>query len=216
MDEIILTDSPPAPASQESGLTQHETGKDPGEVQEIAPSAPSLQLQCTHQDCSEIFSLKSDLLHHYLSQHPASPWTAEVVEILSEDKSDPADQMNLQSDTTTVRRPLENSLASDHSSPHHNPEVETHSGPEHSQHRQERERIQRLASQLQGGQPCIHGCGEKYSDRSSLHRHSRTCSKRPASAFPCSEKGCQKTFYYSGALENHAKKHRANIRNIEN
>ena len=226
----ILTDSPPSQASQ---VSQEVTVTDADEVQETP--APSLQLPCPYLGCSQNFSLKTELLQHYLSLHRGSPWTLEVLEILSDEKYDPADTASLPSGTSRVRRcqicpaSLEESLYSDHCSLHQDPreltqcphclrfflsqsEVESHQCPQY----QERERIQRLASHVQGGLPCNHGCGEKFSDKGSLHSHAKTCSRRPANSFLCSVKGCRRKFYYTEDFEKHVKKHGENIRNIEN
>merc|ERR1712183_886233 len=123
-DDIILPDSQPNQASQVSE-------KDQDEVQEIVPAAPaapaapalSLQLHCPYLGCSQNFSLKSELLQHFLSQHPPSPWTEELLVIL-----DPPVEKSLQSDTSTVLRRCKicpamvgESQYSDHVSLHQNP-----------------------------------------------------------------------------------------------
>ena len=127
---------------------------------------------------------------------------------------------------------LEDSLYSEHCSLHQQPgelaqcshcllflsqsEVEAHANPGQCQHYQERERLQSLASHLQGEVACSHlrsGCQEKLPGKLALHSHAKICSSRPPRTFQCSVRGCQKRYYYNEDFEKHVKKHNLEVKN---
>ena len=225
---------------QEHRKVQDETQEPERDQNEALATVtpPSPLLHCSYLGCCQHFSQNSELLQHYLSQHPASPWTVAVLKVLK--KSVPGDEA---SQEAVVRMRceicgasfLEEVLYYEHCSLHQDPgersqcshcllflskaEVEAHSRPGQCPHYQEKERIQSLASQLQGGLACTNlraGCREKLPDKISLHSHAKTCSRRPSRSFQCSVRGCYRKFYYGEDLEKHIKKHAENIRNIEN
>merc|ERR1711874_355469 len=123
-------------------------------------------LHCPYLGCQQHLSVKTELLQHYLTEHPASTWRVQLLEILSDEKFD-ATETSLAGDSKMMKcvscqATLEESQYSQHCSLHSEPgemaqcrhcllfmtqsEVDSHSSPGHCQHYQERERIQELAS----------------------------------------------------------------------